>query len=214
MEAAIAAQRPASSAGKRSLTASRTRVLPHRLPEPKVMKDSSSVAAEKKDAVQVAAEKEQAATVPAEDESTKLRDLEARREAESAARDLDMAAAKGDCSSIAEVINTGIDLETAGSDGRTALWVAASCGHADAVQMLVDAGANLNAVCASTSFTALHAAVQAGHTRVVSVLAKGGADSSLESTNGKTALDIAKRKHLQDMIAVLQPHSSGSATDT
>ena len=83
------------------------------------------------------------------------------RSADQVTRDLKTAAANGDAPAVTDILSTtGVDLEAdLGGDGRTALWVAASSGHTEVVEVLARAGANLDPVCAQTSFTALHSAV-------------------------------------------------------
>ena len=82
------------------------------------------------------------------------------RSADQVTRDLKTAAANGDAPAVTEILSTtGVDLEAdLGRDGRTALWVAASSGHTEVVEVLARSGANLNPVCTQTLFTALHSA--------------------------------------------------------
>ena len=68
----------------------------------------------------------------------------------------------------------GLDIDSKGSDGCTALHIASMEGHVDIVRMLLKAGANPNAK-ADVRITPLHAAVLRGHTQVIEVLLAGGA---------------------------------------
>jgi hypothetical protein len=97
-----------------------------------------------------------------------------------------------------------LDLEAAGADGCTALYLAANGGHADAVRALAEAGANVNAVAARTEYSALHAAAQCGHAAVVRALLEAGADGTLLTKAGKTALQIARRKQHADVVQALE----------
>ena len=83
-----------------------------------------------------------------------------------------------------------VDLEAAGDDGCTSLYLAANSGHEEAVKMLTAAGSNVNVAAARTRFTPLHVAAQAGHAEVVEALLQAGADTGLLNKAGKTPLTL------------------------
>ena len=117
--------------------------------------------------------------------------------------ELKMAATNGDAVKLSRILPTGVDLEVAGADGHTALYLAANSGHAELVKMLADAGANVSPVAANTSFTPLHAAAQLGHVEVVIVLVEAGADVAAANKKGKTAHDLARIKKRQNLMDIL-----------
>ena len=131
------------------------------------------------------------------------------------ARELKTAAANGDVKTLSALLQQGctrgLDLED--GDGRSALWVAASSGHAEAVQLLAESGASLDPVCPNTSFTALHAAVQGEHAAVVSLLLTRGADSARTNKKGKTALHLARRKKGEGAQQIVHMLSSAATGD-
>lgn len=74
------------------------------------------------------------------------------------------------------------------SAGYTALHYAARAGHLNACQMLIDAGANINAVTRAGRATALHRATKQGHTQIISLLLEHGADPNITDADGKTPI--------------------------
>jgi ankyrin repeat protein len=77
-------------------------------------------------------------------------------------------------------------VDTDGS-GQTTLHWAAFYGHVDAVQLLLEHGADVDARGADSA-TALHRAAESGHAEVVRVLLDGGATPSATDDDGRTAL--------------------------
>ena len=80
-----------------------------------------------------------------------------------------------------------------GQDGRELIHEAARRGHVDAVQALLQRGADLNAV-DQMGRTALMDAAWEGHPAVVKALLEAGADATIENAGGGTALKVAMRK--------------------
>ena len=77
-----------------------------------------------------------------------------------------------------------------GLDGATALGLAASLGHTDAVNALLDGGANPNTRMAR-GVTALTAATEAGHVSCVQTLVRRGANVNQVEDDGWSALMLA-----------------------
>jgi hypothetical protein len=76
--------------------------------------------------------------------------------------------------------------------GRTALWLAACFGHAEAVEELARLGGDVNAAVDSTAFdnTPMWIAAQEGHTAVIEVLGRLGADVN-RAADGRTPVHTA-----------------------
>jgi ankyrin repeat protein len=83
-----------------------------------------------------------------------------------------------------------VGLSTRGSRGQTPLHWMAYLGDVDGVRLLLEAGADPNAVDQSGN-TALHDAVLSRQHLVVALLVAGGADSSVRNLEGKSPLDLA-----------------------
>ena len=77
-----------------------------------------------------------------------------------------------------------------GKLGTTPLQQAALAGHAEAIELLIRRGADVNAV-ARDRGTALHAAAFLGHEKAVHALVKNGADFSAANVRGETPLGLA-----------------------
>jgi uncharacterized protein len=107
-------------------------------------------------------------------------------------RDLDMfeAAALGDVDRLAALLRARpAAVGDRSADGFTPLHLAAYFGKVDAVQALLDAHADVNAV--GTGWmrgTALHSAVSARHRTVAGVLVDAGADANARQSGGWTPL--------------------------
>lgn len=77
--------------------------------------------------------------------------------------------------------------------GDTPLHIAAICGDIKAVDLLLDAGADINAQ-GETNYTALHYAVEQQHPEVVRLLLERGADKTarfFDDGSGQTAAELA-----------------------
>ena len=110
-----------------------------------------------------------------------------------------------------DVVNTLLD---AGAivQGSDALHVAAMKGRVDILQRLLDSGVDVNEVgfeyCAVERFaavagTGLHFAVDGGSEEAVRLLLERGADRQLKDAQGNTALERARGKNCEGIIALL-----------
>ena len=97
---------------------------------------------------------------------------------------------------------TAETVNTYAYDGWTPLHLAAFFGHADAVALLLDAGAAVAAVSRnSLKNTALHAAAAGRHEAAALMLLTRGADPGAPDAAGYTALDIARQNNLAAVVA-------------
>jgi ankyrin repeat protein len=80
--------------------------------------------------------------------------------------------------------------------GRTALWLAAECGHAEAVEALARLGGDVDATAYPGVFdgTPMLIAAQEGHTAVIEALGRLGADVNRAAKDGRTPVYIAAYK--------------------
>ncbi|CAI6101215.1 unnamed protein product [Clonostachys chloroleuca] len=86
--------------------------------------------------------------------------------------------------------------------GRTPLLWAADRGHEETLGMLLDKGANINAV-DNRKMTALHLAIKGGHRGVISVLIQKGARVDLKDDSGSTPLVMAIKSGSKDVTKLL-----------
>lgn len=77
--------------------------------------------------------------------------------------------------------------------GATMLMNAAHEGHADVVQVLLDAGGGVDAA-SPTGWTALMCAAGQGHREVAHALLRAGADATLRNAQGRTAMAVAQQR--------------------
>jgi ankyrin repeat protein len=94
---------------------------------------------------------------------------------EGAITPLFMACVNGDAPMVDALLKAGADANSAKSNGATALMTAASSGNVDAVKMLLDRGANVNAKEAAHGQTALMFAAALNRDAVIKLLASRGA---------------------------------------
>jgi ankyrin repeat protein len=105
----------------------------------------------------------------------------------------------GSVETVNRLLDHGVDVNAWGPDGFTPLQQAAAGGHANLVAVLLERGADANAVGGSEVVGGLHlaglpalmwAAVR-GHEGVVTVLVEHGVDANARDARGRTALMLA-----------------------
>jgi ankyrin repeat protein len=99
---------------------------------------------------------------------------------------------RGDTAQVRTLIRAGIDVNAAQADGMSALHWAARRGDAYSAQVLLFAGARVDAVTRNGNYTPLHLAAREGRAEVVKLLLSHGANALAEtSTGGATPLHFA-----------------------
>ncbi|HVS15288.1 MAG TPA: ankyrin repeat domain-containing protein [Thermoanaerobaculia bacterium] len=101
------------------------------------------------------------------------------------------AAMAGDRATVRALLAAGADPNAAQGDGLTALHWAATNGDAELAEMLLWAGARLDAKTRNGAFTPLLVAARAGRAAVVEVLLARGAPPDQATATGATALMLA-----------------------
>lgn len=102
------------------------------------------------------------------------------------------AAKKGNVEAIRALLTADPELLNArDSDGSTPLHCASWKGHPDAVQLLIETGADVDARNQNDHYgtTPLHAAAHGNQTAVARLLLEAGADPSITNLHGRTPLD-------------------------
>lgn len=119
------------------------------------------------------------------------------------------AAMKSDTARVRMLIKQGADVNGAQGDGMTALHWASMLGNAAEAQMLVAAGAQLEATTRNGKYTPLHLAAREGKAAVVKVLADAGAKVNVPTTSGGASpLHFAVAYGNVDAIATLLDHGA------
>eukprot|EP01036_Dinobryon_divergens_P025348 gene25347-33885_t len=120
------------------------------------------------------------------------------------------AAGSGNLTQVVAALNKGADIHWKDKNGFTPLITAASFGHHDVVAMLLQFGADPNLankylpVFVCDGYTPMHWAARFGHRDVVALLMHWGADPNLVDQYGKTALNVAKDKGHDDIVAAIE----------
>lgn len=122
------------------------------------------------------------------------------------------AAMRGDTSAVRSLLKSGADVNAAQGDGMTALHWAAQTGDVAETQMLIFAGARLEATTRNGAYTPLHLAAKAGRAGTVKALAQAGANvSAPTASGGATPLHFAASQGNTDAIVALL--DKGAAVD-
>ena len=102
------------------------------------------------------------------------------------------AARNGDVEAVRSLLAEGADVNTAQGDGMTGLHWAAEGGHAAVADLLLAAGAGVEARTRVGGYTPLHLASRSGHGSIANALLDAGADPGVTTTgSGVTPLHLA-----------------------
>jgi ankyrin repeat protein len=101
------------------------------------------------------------------------------------------AAMRGDLAAVRALLRDGADVNAAHGDGMTALHWAAERGEPEIAEVLLYAGANLDAVTRIGHYTPLHLAGKAGSAPLIEMLLAAGGEVDQRTTTGVTALHLA-----------------------
>ena len=116
---------------------------------------------------------------------------------------------RGDVEEVQALIQQGADVNEAYGDGMTALHWAAERGDLRVAEVLIAAGASVEAGTRIGHYTPLHIAAKAGRPEVVAALIEAGVDVNVATTNsGATPLHLAASAGSADVIRLLVQHGA------
>ena len=118
------------------------------------------------------------------------------------------AASRGDEETVRALLERGADVQTARPDGMTALHWAAMRSDLEVTEMLLYAGANLEATTRIGQHTPLHVAGRSGRAPVVQALLEAGADPQAATASGATPLHLAAQAGNAAAAAALIDHGA------
>jgi ankyrin repeat protein len=119
------------------------------------------------------------------------------------------AAMRGDVATVRSLLQGGADVNETQGDGMTALHWAARNDNTELADILIYAGANLDAGTRIGNYTPLHVAAREGNAGVAEILLESGSDASSISTNsGATPLHLAARSGNKDIVSGLIKHGA------
>ncbi|MCY3545619.1 MAG: ankyrin repeat domain-containing protein [Gemmatimonadetes bacterium] len=116
------------------------------------------------------------------------------------------AAERGELETVQALLRQGADVNTAQSDGMTALHWAARNNDVGIVKTLLYAGATFRATTRLGGYTPLHLASRGGHTEVATLILEAGADPDVFTTTGVTAMHFAADADAAGVIGTLAAH--------
>ena len=98
------------------------------------------------------------------------------------------------------------NIDCVDSWGRTPLHAGAITSESRCLQVLINAGANINKQCGlrGENKTALHFSAEHGHESNIKILLSADASFTLRDINGLTALDLADRNGHETCVTILK----------
>ncbi len=116
------------------------------------------------------------------------------------------AAERGDLEAVRTLLRQGADVNTAQSDGMTALHWAAGGNDIEIAKTLLYAGAAVRATTRLGGYNPLHLASRGGHSEVARLILEAGADPNTFTTTGVTAMHFAADADAGAVIGLLAAH--------
>jgi len=117
------------------------------------------------------------------------------------------AALNGHLEATRRLLEAGAKTELSDKGSYTALMLAASNNHAEVVRLLLRYGADPNHIETTHGWSALIWAAKRGHIESVKVLIENQADIGLMDNDGISAIEWARRKQRNPMVALLSGQS-------
>lgn len=103
-----------------------------------------------------------------------------------------VAAEHGHVAVVRHLIRSKVPLEARDAQGRTALRRAAATQQSETVQVLLEAGAEVDAACTVNGWSSLHQAAYKGNAAILEILLHAGAAQDLSAADGRVASDLAR----------------------
>ena len=113
------------------------------------------------------------------------------------------ASMKGEADTVRSLLKQGIDVNASHGDGMSALHWAAKHENVEIAEMLLYAGANVNALTRLGKFTALHLAGKTGNRNLIEILLDANADVNSKTEFGTTPIMYASLSGNPDVVQML-----------
>lgn len=111
------------------------------------------------------------------------------------------AASDGDVRLIGQLLNEGVNVNTANHNSETALHMAAARGHYSAVIYLVNNGANIYARTIN-NWQPIHHATRFRHVDIANFLTQKGSQIHAKTSDNKSAIDMARAVNDRRLLGV------------
>jgi ankyrin repeat protein len=116
---------------------------------------------------------------------------------------LEQATLEGHPETIKGLIAQGKDINARNIRGQTPLHLAAMKGNSDVLQLLLENGAEVDALASDSGCTSLHYAAGLGHVELCELLVRYGADPDAQTARLQTPLHLAVASGHSDVVALL-----------
>lgn len=117
---------------------------------------------------------------------------------------LHKAAYNGDIEKVRSLLQEQVDPDERDSFGGTALHAAMFQKNLEIIQLLIDAGLDVNAQGSSNGYTPLHDAVWADNLGAIELLIENGARTDIKSNDGLTPYQKALKEKKKELVPHLQ----------
>jgi len=116
---------------------------------------------------------------------------------------LHLAAYHGNQEQVVELLKQNLDPDERDTYGGTALHAAMFQDNLQIVQLLIDAGYDVNAIGPRNGYTPLHDAVWSNNLPALKLLVEHGGDLSIKGLDGNTPLSKARAEGKQEIVDYL-----------
>jgi uncharacterized protein len=128
------------------------------------------------------------------------------------------AARWGETETLLQLLESGLAVDARDRNGGTALMKAASAGNRPIMQLLLDRGADVNAIHSEEGMTPLMWSLAALHSAsdycdLTEMLLKAGARVEIKDREGKTALDFARSRKIPRLEQILESAARQEPTE-
>jgi ankyrin repeat protein len=120
------------------------------------------------------------------------------------------ASAQGQGMAVRLLLHYNADLEILGSDGMSALHLAAQNSHKESVHLLLEHGVDVDQRTKADRMTALHLVVEAGNLSLMHMLLHHGADVAAINVLGNSVLHFSAKNSQPDITTLLLAHGANA----
>ena len=115
-----------------------------------------------------------------------------------------MAAGNGDVSSVVDILDAGVPVDSVGKHGWTALKYAAAHNRPDVTRVLLQRGADMNERSGGLGMTTLHIASRHNSIDAIRVVMQHGASATVKNNDGETPIDIARDWDFHEEVRIME----------
>ena len=117
-----------------------------------------------------------------------------------------LAADNGDVSSVVDILDAEVPVDSVGMHGWTALKYAAARNRPDVTRVLLQRGADVNERSGGLGMTALHIASRHNSIDAIRVMMQHGASATVRNNDGETPIDIARDWYFYEAVRIMEKY--------